>query len=106
LSLGKGFLDYDRFMKNCNMRAYKTSDIYFASFLITTGQFYLEGIQDQSPNKKTFIFDKEPSQDLILGFYNGSVKVSAIRLLEALQTLKSATYLVNSGSRQVEVRNQ
>jgi hypothetical protein len=73
---------------------YSTTDIYFASFLIATGQFSLTDIQGHSSSKKTFVFNKEPAQGVVLGFYSGTAKVSAIRLLEALQTLKSATYMV------------
>ena len=81
-------------MKNKNY--YETSDLAFASFLVASGHSNLVDIKENDSFKKTFVFNPHPAQEVILGFYNGSQKVSAIRLLETYQSLKSATYMVKS----------
>ena len=81
-------------MKNRNY--YETADLSFAAFLVASGHSNLVDIKGNDSFKKTFVFNPSPSQDVILGFYTGSLKVSAIRLIESYQSLKSATYLVKS----------
>lgn len=81
------------------MKKYETTDIFFASFLIASGYSTLKDILDNGAGRKTFIFEPAPSQEVILGFYNGSETVSAIRLFEAFQSLKSATYVVQKSNK-------
>ncbi len=87
-------------MKNIkNNDHYETTDLAFASFLAASGRAKLLDIRDGGQFKKTFVFSPPPPQEVILGFYNGSLKVSAIRLIESYQSLKSATYMVKSNGR-------
>lgn len=81
-------------MKNRN--DYETCDLAFAAFLTATGHARLKDIRGNDGSRKTFIFDCRPPQDIILRFYNGSEKVSAIKLIESYQRLKSACYIVRS----------
>lgn len=91
-------------MKESNY--YETTDLAFASFLVASGHASLVDIRENEQLKKTFVLSPSPSQQIIMGFYNGSEKVSAIRLLESYQTLKSATYLVKSnGSNKLTINN-
>jgi len=75
---------------------YSTNDIYLSSFLMTQGKYELKEIRDNGTGRKLFVFEPKPDQSLILEFYNGTAKVPAIKLLESLQTLKSAIYVLNS----------
>jgi hypothetical protein len=74
---------------------YATHDLYLSSFLMTQEGFKLKEIRDNGNGRKIFVFEPKPDNSLLLDFYNGKARVSAIRLLENLQTLKSATYVLN-----------
>lgn len=74
---------------------YATHDLYLSSFLMTQEKFHLKEIRDNGNGRKIFVFEPKPEHSLILDFYNGKAKVPAIKLLECLQTLKSATYVLN-----------
>jgi hypothetical protein len=78
---------------------YETIDLAFASFLVASGYTYLVDIEINDHGKKTFVFSPYPSEQVILGFYNGSEKVSAKRLIEEFEKLKQATgvYKSNGG---------
>jgi hypothetical protein len=80
------------------MNHYQTTDIFFASFLIAAEYSNLKDIIDNGVGRKVFIFEPAPSQEVILGFYNGSETVSAIRLFEVFQSLKSATFVVQKSN--------
>ncbi len=87
----------ERKMNKSNLaNRYNTNDIYLSAFLIASGNSKLVGIQDQASGRKVFEFEPPPSPEVILKFYSGEQKVSALRLLEALQSLKAATYVVNT----------
>jgi len=75
---------------------YQTTDLAFASFLIASGHSYLVDIRRNDHGKKIFVFNPCPPEQVILGFYNGSEKVSAKRLFEAYQNLKLATCVLKS----------
>lgn len=90
--------------KSDEMNRYETTDLFFASFLIASGYSTLEDIWDSGTGRKTFIFEPAPSQEVILGFYSGSETVSAIRLFEAFQSLKSATYVVQKSNKYLKER--
>ena len=75
---------------------YETTDLAFASFLVASGYSELVGIKSNSHFKNTFAFRPKPSQKVILGFYSGEEKVAGIKLIEAYQRLKSATYMVKN----------
>ena len=75
---------------------YQTSDLAFASFLVASGHTYLVDIRRNDHGKKIFVFDPCPPDQVFIGFYNGSEKVSAIRLIESYQNLKRATYVFKS----------
>ena len=81
-------------MKNNNY--YETSDLAFASFLVASGHAKLVDIRHNDQFKNIFVFDPPPSQQVVLGFYGGTERVSALRLIESYQSLKSATYMVKS----------
>ena len=78
------------------MPTWETSDIYLASFLIASNHSSLKNIVDGSAGKKIFVFSPEPSNDAIMRFYAGGEEVNALKLFEAFQRLKSATYVLNS----------
>jgi hypothetical protein len=75
---------------------YETTDLAFASFLVASGRAYLVDIRRNGHGKKIFVFNPYPTEQVILGFYNGSEKVSAKRLIEAYQNLKQATGVFKS----------
>lgn len=78
------------------MRSWQTSDIYLASFLIASEHSNLKNIVDGVGGKKTFVFEPEPTKNVIMSFYAGGGEVNALKLFEAFQRLKSATYVLNS----------
>jgi hypothetical protein len=87
-----------------NKDEYNTFDIYLASFLIASNYSKLKDIRHNGQGRKLFVFSPEPEQEVILGFYNGCEKVSAIKLFESFQSLKAATYVLgnkNGGLREV-----
>jgi hypothetical protein len=88
-------IDEERKKRNA-MPTWGTSDIYLASFLIASDRSNLKNIVDGSNGKKTFIFQPEPPKDVIMGFYAGGELVNALKLFEAFQRLKAATYVLNS----------
>ncbi|MCJ7508502.1 MAG: DUF5659 domain-containing protein [candidate division Zixibacteria bacterium] len=75
---------------------YETTDLAFASFLIASGYSNLVDIRRDDHGKKIFVFNPCPPEQAFIGFYNGSEKVSAIRLIESYQNLKLATYVFKS----------
>jgi hypothetical protein len=77
---------------------YETADLAFASFLVASMHANLVDIGQNDQHKKTFVFDPGPPKHVISGFYDGSEKVSAIRLIEAYEKLKAATYVLKSNS--------
>jgi len=81
------------------MSEYRTTDLFVASFLVASKHSALRGIEDNGYGRKTFILEPPPSQEIILRFYNGEEKVSAIKLFEAFGSLKAATYTIDSGVR-------
>jgi hypothetical protein len=84
-------------MKNIrNNDYYETTDLAFASFLVASGYANLVDIGQNDQHKKTFVFDPGPPRHVILGFYDGSEKVSAKKLIEAYEKLKVATYVFKS----------
>ena len=78
------------------MSQYETADLFLASFLVASGHTYLVDIKRNDHGKKIFVFNPCPPEQVILGFYNGSEKVSAIRIIESYQNLKLATYVFKS----------
>ena len=79
------------------MSQYKTTDLFLASFLIASKHSSLKGIKDNGYGRKTFILEPPPAQEIILRFYNGEERVSAIKLFEVFGSLKAATYTIDSG---------
>jgi len=75
---------------------YETTDLALASFLLASMHANLVDIGKNDQHKKTFVFDPGPPKHVILGFYDGSEKVSAIRFVEAYEKLKAATYVLKS----------
>jgi hypothetical protein len=75
---------------------YETTDLALASFLLASMHANLVDIGKNDQHKKTFVFDPGPPKHVILGFYDGSEKVSAIRLIEAYEKLKAATHVLKS----------
>jgi hypothetical protein len=86
-------------MRETRMSQYETTDLFLASFLVASKHSSLKGITDNGYGRKTFVFEPSPSQEIILRFYNGEEKISAIKLLETLGSLKAATYTLNSKSK-------
>jgi hypothetical protein len=90
-------IEENKIMKNIKSNDnYETSDLAFASFLVASRHANLVDIGKNDQHKKTFLFDPGPPKHVILGFYDGSEKVSAIRLIEAYEKLKLATYVFKS----------
>jgi hypothetical protein len=84
-------------MKTMNQNDhYETSDLAFASFLVASGHTFLVDIRRTGHGKKVFVFNPYPSEQVISGFYHGSEKVSAKRLIEAYENLKQATGVFKS----------
>ena len=77
-----------------NNSYYESHDLYLSSFLISLGEFKLKQVQDAGGNRKIFIIEPKPDESVILKFYSGEAKVSALKLLESLQSLKSACYVL------------
>jgi hypothetical protein len=86
-------------MKEKEMTQYETTDLFLASFLIASKHSSLKGITDNGYGRKTFVLEPTPSQEIILKFYSGEEKVSAIKLFEVFGSLKAATYTLNSGAK-------
>jgi hypothetical protein len=84
-------------MREKQMSQYSTTDLFLASFLVASKHSALRGIEDNGHGRKTFILEPPPSQEIILKFYSGEEKVSAIKLFEVFGSLKAATYTLNSG---------
>lgn len=90
-----------------NTDEYSTHDIYLSSFLISLGKFKLKRVQDDGGIRKVFIIKPKPDESLIIEFYSGEAKVSALKLLESLQSLKSACHVLGrqkEGQNEAEIR--
>ena len=81
---------------NRHNELYETQDLAFASFLVASGHTYLVDIRRNDHGKKIFVFNPCPPDHVILGFYNGSEKVSAVRLIEEYKKLKWANTMYKS----------
>lgn len=75
---------------------FETTDLAFASFLVASGHAYLVDIRRSDHGKKIFVFNPYPPEQVIIGFYNESEKVSAKRLIESYHNLKLATCVLKS----------
>lgn len=78
---------------NLTKPLFKTSDLYFASFLKTAG-FDLHSI-DKSPDGKKKFFVFEDTNNLVskvqTEYVNGQAKVSAKDLIDNIRALKTLT---------------
>lgn len=86
-------------MENIRSNDYfETTDLALASFLLAIHASLVD-IGQNNQHKKTFVFDPGPPKHVISGFYDGSEKVSAKKLMEAYEKLKVATgvYKSNGG---------
>jgi len=74
---------------NLNTRIYKTSDLYFASFLKTVGCNLID--LEESKNKKFFVFENESGliAKIQLEFINGTTKIIAKDFINNIRDLKS-----------------
>lgn len=77
---------------------YQTNDIYLASYLISSGICRLQKIEEFDGWKKSFILSPVPTDENVSDFYNGSGKVSALRLCNQLRSLKAACQNTRGGS--------
>jgi hypothetical protein len=75
---------------------YLTNDLYLSSFLISLGEFKLKEVKGSGSNRKVFVIEPRPEESLILKFYSGAATVSALKLLESLQSLKAACYVLGN----------
>ncbi|MGB8658265.1 MAG: DUF5659 domain-containing protein [Candidatus Zixiibacteriota bacterium] len=85
-------------MKEKEMNQYETTDLALAAFLVESRYAIFVDIGKNDKRKKTFVFNPGPPTHAILGFYDGSAKVSAKRLIEAYENLNKATYVFESDS--------
>jgi hypothetical protein len=85
-------------MKEKLTSQYETTDLFLASFLVASRYANLVDIRKNRRHKKVFVFDPGPPQHATLGFYDGSEKVSAIRLTEEYEKLKLATCIFKSNT--------
>jgi len=77
---------------------YETTDLALAAFLNASRYANFVDIEKNDKNKKTFVYNPGPPEHAILGFYDGSEKVSAKRFSEEYEKLKAATYVIKSDS--------
>jgi hypothetical protein len=76
-------------------REYRTSDLYFAAYLITAGCTLKR--TDRVGNRVFFIYDYSPLlDDLKLQYFNGEAKVKAQHYASQIKNLKSLTHQIIS----------
>lgn len=75
---------------------FKTSDLYFASFLIASGITFkgTEKKNDRNKIKTVFILDdnKDEVSKLATGFYSGNADVNVTKFTSTLKNLKSLCF--------------
>lgn len=77
-------------MKNSDV--YQTSDLGLAAALLTFGSVLL-GINKENPRRAIFEFSVSVElEDIVALYWNGELKVSALRLNENTKLLKSRIY--------------
>lgn len=75
-----------------NADIYQTSDLGLAAALLTFGSILLD-INKENPRRAVFEFSVSVElEDIIALYWNGELKVSALRLNENTKLLKSRIY--------------
>jgi len=75
-----------------NSDLYETSDLGLAASLLTFGSILLD-IDKENPKRAVFQFIVSVElKDIIASYWNGELKVSALRLNENTKLLKSRIY--------------
>ena len=71
---------------------YKTSDLYFAAYLKTTGMELLK--TEVEGRKVIFVFEKHHSfKDLKREYFNRTSRVPALTFVDEIRSMKSLTYM-------------
>jgi len=72
---------------------YKTEKLTFAAYLIASGKTELVGTEPTPGSRNvTFVLSREPSDEEISGYFNGSAQVSALRYSETISSLKGIAF--------------
>ena len=70
---------------------YRTSDLYLAAYLKVSGVPFIEA--QRSADRVYFVFENiEGLRDLKNGYYNRSLKVSALSFTDEIRTMKTLTH--------------
>lgn len=74
------------------MDQYRTSDLFLASYLFAK-EHGIEGIDDGNKQRKEFIFNNTEQLQLDKSSYwDGSAKISPLKLFNAMKNLKNMIY--------------
>lgn len=74
------------------MDQYKTSDLYLASYLFSK-EHGIQGIDEENKQRKQFIFNNTEQLQLDKDkYWDGTDKVSPIKLFNAMKNLKNMIY--------------
>ena len=80
-------------MTNKNPRMHRTSDLYYAAFLKTAGVKLLGTEKAERGSRVTYLFEWLPTIDeLKMGYFNRSSKVSALTFVDEIKAMKALTY--------------
>ena len=76
---------------------YKTSDLYFAAYLKTTGMELLK--TEMVGRKVIFVFEKKSTfKELKREYFNRSSRVPALTFVDEIRSMKSLTYMAKEES--------
>lgn len=79
-------------MSNRKPREHRTSDLYYAAFLKTAGVKLL-GTEKGERGRVTYLFEWLPTiEELKMGYFNRSSKVSALTFVDEIKAMKALTY--------------
>ena len=71
---------------------YKTSDLYFASYLKVSGMELLK--TEVEGRKVIFVFEKHPTfKDLKREYFNRTSRVPALSFVDEIRSMKSLTFM-------------
>lgn len=75
---------------------YKTSDLYFASYLVSCGKTFkgTEKKSDRGKNKIVFIFeiDEDDLKQYSTSFFSGTATTNVVQFIYALKNLKTLCF--------------
>jgi hypothetical protein len=75
---------------------YKTSDLYFAAYLKTSGLELLK--TEMEGSKVVFVFEKPESfKELKRSYFNRTSRVPALTFVDEVRSMKALTYMTKQG---------